>query len=144
MGTTLIERFDKKWTPEPNTGCWLWFGVTNHAGYGELRVNKKHIRAHRFSYESHRGTIPAGAVLDHLCRNVSCVNPDHLEPVTQAENMRRGDVRARLLQSRADKTHCKNGHDMLDVQNVRVSGNRRRCRRCAAQSSARQRKRNQP
>jgi hypothetical protein len=69
----------------PN-GCWLWTGPKASNGYGRIA----HIWAHRFAYELSVGPIPAGLVIDHLCRNRSCVNPDHLEPVTYRENNMRG------------------------------------------------------
>ncbi len=71
--------------PEPNSGCWFWLGALSR-GYGSL----KNARAHRVAYEMTIGPIPEGLVIDHLCRVTSCVNPDHLEAVTQAENVRRG------------------------------------------------------
>lgn len=72
------------------SGCWEWTANLTAAGYGMLNVgNGKYGYAHRYSWEHMRGPIPAGLTIDHLCRNRRCVNPDHLEPVTQAENNRR-------------------------------------------------------
>jgi hypothetical protein len=73
------------------SGCWLWQGYLNADGYGSLG----HRAAHRLYYERHVGAIPPGLTLDHTCGVRSCVNPDHLEPVTQGENVRRGN-RAKL------------------------------------------------
>jgi HNH endonuclease len=78
--------------PEPNTGCWLWSGSRTRGEYGHMA---KHGRAHRVVYLLLRGAIPPGLQLDHLCRVRTCVNPDHLAPVTNAENSRRG-AQARL------------------------------------------------
>ncbi len=79
-------------------GCWLWRGGTSN-GYGLLHLSKNgrktSVRAHRFAYEAMIGPIPKGLQLDHLCRVRSCVNPKHLEPVTNAENVRRGVIARR-------------------------------------------------
>jgi hypothetical protein len=80
------------------SGCWLWQGnIHPDKGYGIMRRGGLTRRAHRFFYETLVGPVPDGLELDHLCRVRHCVNPDHLEPVTHAENLRRGrEARARL------------------------------------------------
>jgi len=70
-------------------GCWTWTGSCAGSGYGHLCVDGKWRGTHRISYEVHVGPIPAGLVIDHLCRNTLCCNPYHLEAVTHQENMRR-------------------------------------------------------
>ena len=70
------------------TRCWNWIG-TLADGYGRVRIGKKFVRAHRLCWQLFRGQIPDGLVMDHLCQNKACCNPDHLEPVTYAENNRR-------------------------------------------------------
>jgi HNH endonuclease len=79
------ERFWEK--VEQGEGCWLWTGAIDR-GYGQFVWNGRK-RAHRVAYELIIGPIPEGLELDHLCRNKSCVRPEHLEPVTKAENIRR-------------------------------------------------------
>lgn len=76
--------------------CWIWTGNTMKDGYTHFKVSGKTVKAHRFSYELLIGAIPDNLALDHLCRIRNCVNPSHLEPVTQQVNILRGDGRAAL------------------------------------------------
>jgi hypothetical protein len=98
---------DVDYVIDPVTGCWVWQLAVNGRGYGQARVEGRRDRqfpAHRVMYERHRGPIPAGLVIDHLCRNRRCVNPAHLEPVTGIENIRRGiNVKLTLEQAREIK-----------------------------------------
>jgi len=81
---------DRFWARVQKTDtCWLWLGATS-GGYGRIMVNNVSMGAHKFSYEMHTGTkVAPHMVVDHLCEVKACVRPDHLEPVTQAENIRR-------------------------------------------------------
>jgi HNH endonuclease len=73
--------------------CWRWLGARSSTGYGTFEVSlDRVVSPHRFAYEQLVGPIPAGLVLDHLCRHRLCVNPNHLEPVTNADDLRRGRV----------------------------------------------------
>lgn len=76
------------------TPCWIWRHATNNKGYGILnRSAAPSKKAYRVSYVQHRGEIPAGLGIDHLCAQPACVNPWHMEPVTNAENTRRARAR---------------------------------------------------
>ena len=92
--------------PEPMSGCWLWIGSWNAYGYGIIRRQQ----AHRIAYEAVRGPIPAGLVIDHLCRTRSCVNPAHMEIVTRGENVRRG-MNPRAVAARTNT--CFKGHPLI-------------------------------
>ena len=118
-----IERFERHYIPEPNTGCWLWFGAQT-CGYGSFRIDGKAHLAHRFSYQSFVGEIPEGLELDHLCRVRCCVNPEHLEPVTRMENLRRSPI------FDGNKTHCPHGHAYNEENTIWFDGNCRMCRTC--------------
>jgi hypothetical protein len=97
------------------SGCWLWAGYRDCKGYGRVHFQGHSYTAHRAVYVKHVGPIPDGYVLDHLCRVTSCVNPNHLDPVTTRVNLGRGvgptSVR---ITARLDGT-CINGHDVEKV-----------------------------
>lgn len=109
-------------------GCWEWRGRTGSpSGYGYFSVDYKEVRAHRYAYQLLVGPIPDGLTIDHLCRNPSCVNPDHLEPVTMRENTLRGYG---PTGQNARKTHCKRGHEFTTENTYIQSDGNRRCRIC--------------
>lgn len=114
----------------PDTGCWLWKGGLDPDGYGRISASRAAGRsrlAHRYVYETHKEMIPEGLVIDHLCRRPSCVNPDHLEAVTQGMNMKRGN-------SPTHHAHragmCVSGRHELTPDNVYLQPGGRRCRAC--------------
>jgi hypothetical protein len=75
--------------------CWVWTGRINKGGYGEFKHGGEKHKAHRWIWETLNGVLPSEIVIDHLCRNRSCVRPDHLEAVTNEENVRRGILKRR-------------------------------------------------
>jgi hypothetical protein len=98
----LPKRVEDKILVNDDTGCWEWQGCTNsNGGYGRVYFGRRSQVVHRYVYELLKNQIPEGAELDHLCYNRICCNPEHLEPVTHRENMRRG--RQRLPQEVIDK-----------------------------------------
>lgn len=113
--------------------CWFWTGSNNGLGYGEIRINNRKVYAHRWAYEHWRGPIPEGLHIDHLCRNASCVNPDHLEPVTCKENVRRG-LAPGLKPERRHET-CKHGHPFAEYAYPRKDGKGRNCAECNRRAS---------
>ena len=124
LETKLLKKIDKQ-----KNGCWIWIGAIFNKGtksYGQIRIgprdNNKVFRAHRITYEYYIGKIPKELELDHLCRNTLCVNPDHLEPVTHYENMRRGYW--------TTKTKCIHGHEYTKKNTfINIRGHRE-CKMC--------------
>lgn len=122
----LPQRVQKKIAVLP-AGCWVWTACKLPSGYGKLWTGSKHDYSHRFVYERLVGPIGDGLEIDHLCRNPSCCNPDHLEPVTHRENALRSPINP--LAVNAAKTHCKSGHEFTD-ENTLVQNGGRICREC--------------
>ncbi len=116
--------------------CWLWVGAVTDNGYGNFRKKRKSIPAHRVSYELLIGPIPDGLELDHLCRVRNCVNPEHLEPVTRQENVKRGVGWAGEngnAGARKRRTHCNQGHEFTpENTGIRSDGEGRLCKKCKA------------
>ncbi len=134
---TIRERFEAKVFYEPNCGCWLWGGDTN-GYYGSLSVREngrqRRILAHRLSYELHRGPIPSGLVIDHKCRMLLCVNPHHLEAVSQAENVSRVPAISRGSKPRL---FCAKGHAKVGRNAVYCNDGYVKCRICQAEARRR-------
>jgi hypothetical protein len=121
---SIHEAFAAKFVPDPMSGCWEWIAArlhpsrSNNLPYPQFRGGL----AHRFAYQTRYGDIPDGLVIDHVCRNILCVNPAHLEAVTQSENKFRIPWR----------THCQRGH-AFDHVNTRIDHRGHQvCRKCKA------------
>lgn len=122
-----LDRFNSKVVQGAN-GCMVWHKpAMKDRGYGEFHLRGGRIRAHRFAYIWAKGRIPDGYVIDHLCRNTMCVNPEHLEAVTQHENILRGISPSAL---KAKQTICKNGHEFTEANTFHRPEGGRRCLTC--------------
>lgn len=108
--------------------CWIWAGKVSPKGYGiyQILIDKQWVShpAHKLLYENLIGPVPKGKVLDHLCRVRQCINPEHLEIVTNAENIRRG------ISHQARKTHCPKGHIYKGVNLYIDPRGYRQCKTC--------------
>lgn len=116
---------------EKTPTCWIWKGSklkTHKIEYGMFyKTTRKGILAHRYSYQIFKGRIPKDKVIDHLCRNGLCVNPEHLEVVTNKENILRGQGKPAMNNR---KTICFAGHKLSgDNLKIRKDG-RRVCVQC--------------
>jgi len=135
-----IESFLDLISPEPNTGCWLWIGCWDRCGYGKFRSRTKETLAHRFSYRYFVGEIPPETEIDHKCRTRCCVNPNHLQLVSHAENVRLG-IRVRTRHRNGRKTHCLRGHSLSGDNVFQETYNGTTMRKCLACRKIRQNKR---
>lgn len=118
--------------------CWLWRGRLDRSGYGEFDWDGKTNKAHIYAFRTFIGPVPQDRELDHKCRNRNCVNPQHLEPVTHTENMRRGKW--------AQQIACQNGHVYIkETLYINKTSGQRVCRICRAEYNRqyRLRKKNQ-
>lgn len=104
--------------------CWLWLAGKYKNGYGAFCDNRRMFLAHRVAFVIFNGLIPKGLVIDHLCRVKSCVNPKHLELVTQHQNVHRG----KAVGPRVNQCHF--GHEYTPENTVYDSDGKRRCRVC--------------
>ena len=116
-----LERFYNK--VDKTQTCWNWTAGINYKGYSKFGYNGKTVYGHRFIYEQIIGPIAQGLQIDHLCRNRKCVNPEHLEAVTLAENLRRQHLEPN---SNGMKTNCPKGHEYTRTD----SRGKRVCQTC--------------
>lgn len=127
---------DRLWDKVNKTpSCWLWMAAKMPKGYGKFNLEGAPWLAHRLSLLMHNGNISSGQVVDHICKNTSCVNPAHLELVSQGENIRRGDARRICRATWATKSHCAQGHKFTPENTVWHNSAdrdrpRRKCKTC--------------
>lgn len=137
---TVLDRFMSKvvWNGDPDE-CWTWAASLTTTTYGQFSLEGRPTLAHRLSYEFFVGPIPEGLVIDHLCRNTTCINPAHLEPVPQTINILRGvnpavtraanneivDASSEAFQSDAGarENYERAGHDLADAPEKPVDDN---------------------
>jgi hypothetical protein len=140
----LAERFWSKVDKSTGSDCWLWTASLGTTGYGQFTLTENGKRstrkAHRVAYELAVGPIPVDLVIDHLCRQLKCVRPDHLEPVTVRVNTQRGNAVTAATERALKRTHCRNGHEYTPSNTYTYNG-RRRCRTCGALAQHRLRER---
>ena len=118
IAADVRRRFDAKVRVSLDNDCWWWLGPLNQKGYGAISVDGVRHSAHRVALMLRGDTMIPGMTVDHLCRNRSCVRPDHLEQVTNRVNVLRGDT---LPAANVAKTECPKGHP-LDA--CRTNGDR--------------------
>lgn len=109
------------------TPCHVWQGCLDKDRYGWWSVENRSLKPHRWAYERWVGAIPAGLVIDHLCNNPSCVNPCHLQAVTQRENVLRGTG---ITAWHLAKTHCHRGHEFSPENTYVATNGGRVCKTC--------------
>ena len=124
----LSSRLDDGGMPLPWSGCTIWMGAVDAAGYGRINFGKKFGAqfAHRLAYMLAKGPIPERMTIDHRCRVRCCINPAHLEAVSNRENILRG---VGWAATNARRTHCANGHEFTPENTAHAQGGRR-CLEC--------------
>lgn len=138
----FAEKHKAQETPHKKLGtpCWAWTGAKFPSGYGAFWFDGKTERAHVASWRMVSGEVPEGMEIDHKCGRADCVNPEHLEPVTHQENIRRSRKGNRGSKNAA-KTHCPHGHAYDEANTITSQtpsgGTKRECRECGRRKGLR-------
>lgn len=136
MSKTLRERFEKKYIPEPNSGCWLWTAGIDTNGYGIFWMGDHFDRAHRIAYEFENGKITKGLDLCHRCDTPPCCNPSHMFTGTAKDNLQDMSKKGRWNNQFTENKSCAKGHEYNSVNTYFVGGHRR-CRPCRNEAQKR-------
>lgn len=120
-------------------GCHIFRGAKDSSGYGHVAIGSKMVKVHRLAWERENGPIPAGLVIDHICRNRACCNVEHLRLVTRQTNATENSTSEAAIN--AAKTHCKHGHEFTPSNTIRKK-NGRECRTCKQINKRRENQRN--
>ena len=128
LTTTQLENF---WSRvDKSSDCWLWTGSINRDGYGNVGISGQSYLTHRVAYTAIKGEIPPMLVIDHLCRVRNCVNPEHLEAVTNRENIARGFPGRTKTPPGEERVTCKLGHRLTGYNAMTDGRGYVRCREC--------------
>lgn len=122
LSSATITRFESCFHKNSDDECWPWISYFDGRGYGMFRIGKQQFRAHRISYEIYQGKIPGGKLVRHKCDNKSCVNPNHLEPGTDADNSHDMVLRNRSTKGEINPMSKITENDVRDIVKLRASG----------------------
>lgn len=137
----IISRIEGKVERITESGCWVWLGGSSPQGYGYMRNKGKMRKAHRVSYETFVGEIPAGLEIHHVCEVRSCVNPKHLRPVTRKQNCNLCTNPKGFFNMNKAKTHCIAGHSLSGMNLYLTPNGRRQCKTCSRRRELRSKER---